>query len=78
MEKKMSNIETLRDLTELSKHNITNTLFEAMNAGTVTLEREDAAVLVRLLSTTMDESFQTVAAKESRPAPKAKKKSTRK
>ncbi len=45
----MSNIETLSDLTELSEHNITNTLFEAMNAGTVTLEREDAAVLVRLL-----------------------------
>ena len=76
----MSNIETLRDLTELSKHNITNTLFEAMNAGTVTLEREDAAVLVRLISTTMDESFQTVAAKESRHSVvrPTKKKTTRK
>ena len=76
----MSNIETLRDLTELSKHNITNTLFEAMNAGTVTLEREDAAVLVRLISTTMDESFQAVAAKESRNSVvrPAKKKTTRK
>ena len=76
----MSNIETLRDLTELSKHNITNTLFEAMNAGTVTLEREDAAVLVRLISTTMDESFQAVAAKESRLSVvrPTKKKTTRK
>ena len=76
----MSNIETLRNLTELSKHNITNTLFEAMNAGTVTLEREDAAVLIRLLSTTMDESFQTVADNESRRSVvrPAKKKTSRK
>ena len=74
----MSNIDTLRDLTELSKHNLTNTLFQAMNTGTVSLEREDAATLVRLLSTTIDESFQVIAAAASRPAPKAKKKTTRK
>ncbi len=69
----MADIQPLRDLTELAKHNLANTLFEAMNSGTVTIEREEATKLVRILNTTVDASFQIIAEKESRPKPKARK-----
>ena len=69
----MADIQPLRDLSELAKHNLANTLFEAMNAGTVSIEREEANKLLRILNTTVDESFQVIAEKESRTKPKAKR-----
>ena len=71
----MADIQALRDLSELSKHNVTNTVFEAMNSGTVTIEREEALKLVRIISSKLDESFQVVAEKESKTKPKGRGKS---
>ncbi len=62
--KQMEKLSALRDMQEITKVKVSNVVFEAVNTDTVNMSTEDAAKLIQVIRSVVDDCFSLVASRQ--------------